>query len=168
MMRIVSARSAALMPVVMPRAASTLTWKSVLNVSRFCRTMRSMPELLQPLGGGRHANQPAPVLGHEIDRRRRHELRRHDQVALVLAVGIVHHDHHLALPQVGDDGFDGIEPLCHRPEQLIRACLQLEIRKRNQNGEHPSSFVGADVRKLTFPRTKGSEPPFAIANAFGR
>src|SRR5438445_6381715 len=39
----VRARSAALMPVVMPRAASTLTWKSVLNVSRFCTTIRSTP-----------------------------------------------------------------------------------------------------------------------------
>ena len=33
-------------------------------------------ELLQPLGSRRHANQPAPVLGHEIHRRRRDELRR--------------------------------------------------------------------------------------------
>src|SRR5439155_10660668 len=39
----VRARSAALMPVVIPRAASTLTWKSVLNVSRFCVTIRSTP-----------------------------------------------------------------------------------------------------------------------------
>ena len=39
----VLARSAALMPLPMPRAASTLTWKSVRKLSRFCRTIRSIP-----------------------------------------------------------------------------------------------------------------------------
>ena len=33
-------------------------------------------KLLQPFGGRRHANQPAPEFGHEIDRGRRDELRR--------------------------------------------------------------------------------------------
>ena len=41
--RMVRARSAALMPVLMPAAASTATVKSVLCVSRFSRAMRSRP-----------------------------------------------------------------------------------------------------------------------------
>ena len=58
MISIVRARSAALMPVVMPRAASTLTWKSVLKVSRFCVTMRSTPSCLRrsPVVGTQMSN----------------------------------------------------------------------------------------------------------------
>jgi hypothetical protein len=41
--RIVRARSAALMPVVMPSAASTVTVKSVRKASRFSGTMLSRP-----------------------------------------------------------------------------------------------------------------------------
>jgi hypothetical protein len=41
-------------------------------------------ELLQPLGIRWHADQPAPVFGHEVDRRGRDVLRGHDEVALVL------------------------------------------------------------------------------------
>ena len=70
MMRMVWARSAALMPVVMPRAASTLTWKSVLKFSRFCADHSLDAQLLEALGSGGHADQAAAVLGHEIDRRR--------------------------------------------------------------------------------------------------
>ena len=76
MMRIVSARSPALMPVVIPRAASTLTWKSVLKALAVLPHHALDAQLLQALGGRRHADQPAPVLGHEIHGRRRHELRR--------------------------------------------------------------------------------------------
>ena len=72
-------------------------------------------ELLQALGSRRHADQAAGVLGHEVHRRRRHELRGHDQVAFVLPVSIIHHNYHLAEPQVGHDRFDGIEPLHHIP-----------------------------------------------------
>jgi hypothetical protein len=40
---------------------------------------------------------------------RRGVLGGHDQIAFVLAILVVHHDHHLAGADVGDDIFDGIE-----------------------------------------------------------
>ena len=70
-------------------------------------------QLLQALGSRGHADESAAKLGHEIDRRGRDEFRRHDQIAFVFAVGVVHHDHHFALLQIGDDGFYGIKPLFH-------------------------------------------------------
>ena len=57
----------------------------------------SNAKLLQPLGICRYADQPASMLGHEVNGFRRDELRRHDQIAFVLAVGIVHDDDHFAL-----------------------------------------------------------------------
>ncbi len=70
-------------------------------------------ELLQPLARRRRANQAAPVLGHEIDRGGRGELPGHDQVALVLAVGVIHDNDHFAAADVGDGGFDGVENFIH-------------------------------------------------------
>ena len=52
------------------------------------------PELVAALGGERQADQPAALLGHEVDRLGRRELRGERQVALVLAVLVVaDHDH---------------------------------------------------------------------------
>ena len=59
MTSIVLARSAALMPLPMPCAASTLTWKSVRKLSRFCCTMRSMPSCCSR----------SPVVGTQINPR---------------------------------------------------------------------------------------------------
>ena len=42
----------------------------------------------------RQANQPAPEFRHEVDGFRRHFLRRHRQVAFILAVFVVHQDDH--------------------------------------------------------------------------
>jgi hypothetical protein len=39
-------------------------------------------------------NQAPAMRRHEIDRFRRHFLGRHDQIAFVLAIGIIGHDHH--------------------------------------------------------------------------
>ena len=71
-------------------------------------------QLLQPVRGGRHTDQSSTELGHEINRLRCRGFGGHDQIALVLAVGIVHHDHHLALPQVLNDALDGIKRCFHR------------------------------------------------------
>ena len=76
-------------------------------------------ELLQPLGGRRHANQAAPEPGHEIDGGGRDVLRRHDEIALVLAVGIVHDDDHFAPADVGDDGFDAVESFFHSAKTSV-------------------------------------------------
>ena len=45
------------------------------------------------------------MLGHEIDRLRCGVFGGHDQVAFIFAVFIIHHDHHLAAPNIGDHGF---------------------------------------------------------------
>ena len=70
-------------------------------------------ELLEAFRGGGHADQAAAEPGHEIDGLRRGPFAGHDQIALVLAVRIVHHDDHAALAEVGHDGFDGVEPFLH-------------------------------------------------------
>ena len=53
-----------------------------------------------------HADQPPALLGHEVDVVRRDELREHE-VALVLAIGVVHEDHHAPLGEVLDAVGDG-------------------------------------------------------------
>ena len=53
--------------------------------------------LLQPLGICRYADQPASMLGHAVNGFWRDVLRRHYQIAFVLAVGIVHDDDPFAL-----------------------------------------------------------------------
>src|SRR4029078_712061 len=60
------------------------------------------PELLAALAGQAEADQAARVGRHEVDRARGRELRRADEVALVLALGIVDDEHHLTLADVLD------------------------------------------------------------------
>src|SRR6185312_9205373 len=67
------------------------------------------PELVAAVGRQREADQPAPLLRHEVDRLGRRELRRERQVALVLAVLVVADDDHLALADVLDRLLDGGE-----------------------------------------------------------
>ena len=57
-------------------------------------------ELLAAFGGERQADQATRFLGHEVDRLGRRELRRHHQVALVLAVLAVADDDHPAAPDL--------------------------------------------------------------------
>ena len=101
------------MPVVIPRAASTLTQKIGAKTFAVLLHHAVNAELLQPLGGGRHADESAPEPGHEIDGGGRDVLRGHDKVAFVLAVGVVHDDDHFAFAQIGDDGFNFIERIFH-------------------------------------------------------
>ena len=54
-----------------------------------------------------HADQPPALLGHEVDVVRGDELREHREVALVLAIGVVHEDHHAPLGEVLDAVGDG-------------------------------------------------------------
>ena len=53
-------------------------------------------QLVAALGRERQADQPAPLLGHEVDRVGRRELGGHGEVALVLAVLVVADDDHAA------------------------------------------------------------------------
>ena len=57
-------------------------------------------ERVQALPLTRHADDPSTVGRHEVDGLGRRLLRGHDEVALVFAVGVVHHDHHPATPDV--------------------------------------------------------------------
>ncbi len=62
------------------------------------------------------ADQPAAVLGHEIDGVRRRHLRGDDEVALVLALLSIHQDEHAAVARVLDHFLD-------RGEELVMAGL---------------------------------------------
>ena len=92
----VAARSAAEMPVVVPARASTETVNAVRWVSVLCATIKRQRERVAPVTLERLADHAARVADHERDRLRGHLLRRHDQVALVLTVGIVDDDDELA------------------------------------------------------------------------
>ena len=67
------------------------------------------PELIRAFARDRHANQPAPVHRHEIDRLRRRLLRGHDQIAFIFAIGIVGHDHDFSARDVVQDVVNRVE-----------------------------------------------------------
>ena len=71
------------------------------------------PELVAALRRQRQADQPAAVGRHEVDRLGRDELRRHREVALVLAVLVVADHDHAA-------GADLLDRLFDRREALMR------------------------------------------------
>src|SRR5438105_4533621 len=85
------------------------------------------------------------MLRHKVDRLGRHSLRGQDQITLVLAIGVIHHDHHLALPQIGDDGFDGIENSLHE-ERVI----EMELRCQKDWGQPVAKGAFASAAWLTF------------------
>ena len=68
------------------------------------------PQLVEPAALDRHADHAARVADHERHGLGRHLLGRDDEVALVLTVGVVDHDHDLA----ACDGVDGLLDLCER------------------------------------------------------
>jgi len=70
-------------------------------------------ELLEPFGSRRHANESAPKSRHEIDRCGGHGLRRHDQIAFVFAIGVIHHDDHFPAAHVRDNRFNVVENFFH-------------------------------------------------------
>ena len=63
-------------------------------------------EGIEPVAGQRDADHPRSVVEEEGDLLGRGVLGRHDEVALVLAIGVVDHDHHLALADGGDGVLD--------------------------------------------------------------
>src|SRR5262245_16592360 len=103
-------------------------------------------ELLEAFGSHRHADQSAPVFGHEIDGRGRDKFGRHDQVAFVLPVRVVHHDHQLALLQIGGDGFDAVKTLFDHSRDKLAVEPTNSSHKRftiiyadDRNQPHPKS-----------------------------
>ena len=105
---IVRERSGAEMPVVMPWRASIGSVNAVACGASLRFTTGFRPSWSQRAARERQADQPAPVGRHEVDGLGRGELRRHDEVALVLAVlGVEDHDHPAGadlLDRLGDGG----------------------------------------------------------------
>ena len=73
----------------------------------------------------READQAAAEAGHEVDVLRPHGVGAHEEVALVLAVLVVHEDHHLAGAQVGDDLGDAVQAAV----QLVGRGLHMGIHR---------------------------------------
>ena len=94
--RMVSARSRAEMPVVIPWRASMLTVNAVCAASRLSAVIIGSPSWRHALLGQRQADEAAPVAGHEVDRLGRDQVGGHRQVALVLAILVVDQDDHPA------------------------------------------------------------------------
>ena len=122
--RTVAARSAAEMPVLVPRLASIATQNAVSKRVEFLLDHQRNLELVEPLAGHRHADQAAAVLRHEVDRLGRHLLGGHRQVAFVLAILVVDDDDHLAAADRGDGVLDRRE----RPRRA-RALRDLDLRR---------------------------------------
>ena len=80
--------------MVTPLRASIVTVKGVCSARLVLRGHQLQAELLAALGAERQADPAARLLGHEVDRLGRHELRGHHEVALVLAVLVVADDDH--------------------------------------------------------------------------
>src|SRR6267142_1478344 len=67
-------------------------------------------EVIQALAEQRDADQAAAVLGHEVHRLGCHPVGRHDEVAFVLPVLVVHHEQQASLPDLLDPVLDGRKP----------------------------------------------------------
>ena len=138
---IVCARSCAEIPVVTPSRASIETVNGVSNGDSFLRRHQVEAELVAALGREREADQAARLLGHEVDRLGRRELRGHRQVALVLAVLVVADDDHLALADVLDRLLDRGEALARAGAHARRSDQSLDVL-----GEHVDLDVDAFAR----------------------
>ena len=93
--RTVAARSAAEMPVVVRPRASIETVKAVPKFEVFSSTIGGSSSSSQRSSVRARQIEPAPLAGHEVDRLGRDLLGREHEVALVLAVLVVHDDDEL-------------------------------------------------------------------------
>ena len=99
-------------------------------------------ELLDPLAGQRQADQAARVAGHEVDRVGRRELRRDDQVALVLAVLVIDQDEHAAVARLLDQ-LGGAREVVRRGWRSCRSCSCVLRQPGDVAGQH----VDLDVHR---------------------
>ena len=104
--RMVLARSAAEIPVVIPIAASMETVKAVPNGEVFSDTIMDNAQVPDTFFGQRKADQTAAMSRHEIDRLWSHFLGGHAQVAFILAIFVIHQDDYFAATIVFDRFFD--------------------------------------------------------------
>ena len=124
----------------MPWRASIETVNAVPSGARFSRTIIGRPELVALLLGEREADEPAAVRGHEVDVLGRDALGGDAEVALVLAILVVHEDDHATGADFLQRLFDGddrrsVTPVRHRdddnrrprwrPDPHSRRCLSL-------------------------------------------
>ena len=87
------------------------------------------PELIAPVGGERETDQAPAVHRHEVDQIGGNQLRRADQVALVLPLFVVGHDDTAAVPKVLDRLLDRSEShLGTIPPRVPRAATYFPIR----------------------------------------
>ena len=139
--RTVAARSAAEMPVVTLPRASIETVKAVPNGEVLRAHHQRQVELVAALLGQRQADQAAAVAGHEVDRLGGHLLGRDRQVALVLAVLVVDHDHHPALAELRQRLLDGGERVAGRAPS-DREVYAARGRRVSESGPPPRYRVG--------------------------
>ena len=120
-------------------------------------------ELVAALRRERQADQAAPVRGHEVHGLGRRELRRHRQVALVLAILVVADDDHLALADVlqglVDRGERGAGLRAHATKLAKRAS-----RAARSGVRRPRRISAAGASRRTSPRRRprgsaASRPP---------
>ena len=80
-------------------------------------------QLLATLARQRQADQTTAIAGHEINILGAHPGSRHDEITLILAVFVIHQDHHLALTDIFDDLFAArIEAGCFQVEADMFGC----------------------------------------------
>ena len=101
-----STRSAAEMPVLVPCAGVDRDGERGALALGVVGDHQREAQLVEPLPLDGHADHAAGVADHERHRLGRHGLGGHDQVALVLAVGVVDDDHDLAARDGGDGVLD--------------------------------------------------------------
>jgi hypothetical protein len=102
----------------MPSAASIEIVKLVGFVDH-----QGQAELRTTLPRQCQADQATPVCGHVIHVGRTYACGRHQQVAFVLAILVIHHDDHFPVANVGDDVLDRRERAVFHPRmrgQVVR------------------------------------------------
>ena len=140
----VAARSAAEMPVLVPRLRfDRHAERGFERASCSCVDHQRNLELVEPLAGHRQADQAAAVRRHEVDRLGRHLLGGDRQVAFVLAILVVDDDDHLAAADRGDRVLDRRERARERaPLAILSLCLSWSLTAHLQL--HRADHVLAD------------------------
>ena len=105
-----AARSKAEMPVVMPVRASKLWVNGVARGVEVDAGQQFEAEAVGDRPRHRHAQPAAGLADHEVDRLGRDVLGGDDEVALVLAVFVVHEDDHAAGAKFVQGFVDGAKP----------------------------------------------------------
>ena len=87
-------------------------------------------QLVAALFRQRQANEPTAIFGHEVNGVRRDFLRRHCEIAFVLAVLVVHQDNHASLANLFDSFLDRgeIGYVSHRTKNIAEVGREKERR----------------------------------------